>query len=226
MVDLNLDAGESPDETDALYALAQRVNVACGGHAGDAATVAEACARAAATGAGLGAHPGYPDRAGFGRRPMALSPAALDETLRAQCRLLAEAAARVSWPVVHVKLHGALYHAAHEDPLVAHCALEACRAILGPVAVLGMPRGALGDVARSLGMPYVREGFADRGYGPDGRLLPRGTPGSVLDAEAAAVQCRALVSGGSVDTVCVHGDGAEALAMARVVRRVLDAVPR
>ncbi len=225
-VDLNLDAGEDPDAPDALFALAHRVNLACGGHAGDPDSLARACALAAASGVRVGAHPSYPDRTHFGRLPMPMAPEVLAQSLRDQCGLLLRAARGLGLPVGHVKLHGALYHAAHDDPGVARVALEACRDVLGAVEVLGMPRGCLHEVARALGMPFLREGFADRGYGPGGTLLPRGAPGAVLDAPAAARQCRALVASGQVETVCVHGDGPEALAVARAVRAVLDEARR
>lgn len=223
MVVLNLDAAELPDEPDALYGLAHWLNLACGGHAGDAATVARACAFAATAGSvRVGAHPSFPDRAHFGRRPLQLSPGALADTLRAQCLWLRDIVRAAGLDIAHLKLHGALYHAAHADPAVARAALTACCDALGPVAVVGMARGHLGPEAARRGLPFLREGFADRGYASDGALLPRDAPGALLGPDAAAAQCRALVASGAVDTVCVHGDGPDALAVARAVRAALE----
>lgn len=222
MVELNLDAAELPDEPDALYALAHRLNLACGGHAGDARTVARACSLAKAASVRVGAHPSFPDRAHFGRRALQLSPEALADTLRAQCAWLRDLARAAGLDIAHVKLHGALYHAAHTDPAVARTALAACCETLGPVTVIGMARGHLAPEAARLGVHFLREGFADRGYAPDGALLPRDAPGALLGPEAAAAQCRALVASGAVDTVCVHGDGPDALAVARAVRAALE----
>jgi UPF0271 protein len=210
---LNLDLGELPDEPEELFALADLVNVACGGHAGDAASMRFAARRA--RGRGLGAHPSYPDRAGFGRTRLALPLDALRRSLADQCGALAEAAAAEGAAVGHVKPHGALYHAC-EDPEVAAAVLDASRewAVIGPPALLA--------AARARGREAWTEGFADRGVGPDGRLIPRGSPGALLhDPAAAAARARALR--GTVDTICVHGDSPGALAIARAVRAALDA---
>jgi UPF0271 protein len=219
---LNLDLGELPDEPDELYALADVANLACGGHAGDAATVARAVARCRAGGAAIGAHPSYPDREGFGRRRLALAPAEVGRAVTDQCALLAAAAGAVSY----LKPHGALYHAADEDEALAAALLDAAVATLGAVTVIGPAGGALATAATVRGLPYAREGFADRGrveVAPGRwRLVPRGTAGALItDPAAARAQAEALVREGLVETICVHGDTPGAVAIARAVKAAL-----
>ena len=217
---LNVDAGELPDEPDELYGLAHVVNVACGGHAGDDASMARVVAFCKRFGTRVGAHPSYPDREGFGRRATTMTPEALEAAVASQCRALAAHAS-----VAYVKLHGALYHAASGDLGVARAALRGANAALGAptvVTVIGPAEGATREAARELGLGYAREGFADRGV-RDGALVPRGEPGALIDDPAkAAARARELAA--SVDTICVHGDGPNALAIARAVRRALDAL--
>lgn len=211
-----MDVGELPSESEALWSVPELLNLACGGHAGDVDSMEAVIACAARTGARVGAHPSYPDRAGFGRVRMDLPPSALRASVREQCARLAP---RVR--VHHVKAHGALYHAADADPVLAAAVLDGALDALGPgFRVLGPPAGALRAAARERGLPFLVEGFADRGLRPDGTLVPRGEPGALLtDPAAAARQARTL----RVDTVCVHGDTPGALAIARAVRAALAA---
>jgi UPF0271 protein len=221
---LNIDLGELDDEPEALYALAHAANVACGGHAGDAGTMARALDRCRLHGTKVGAHPAYPDRAAFGRRSLALSPAELGASLRAQCLTLAEAAAARRLAVAHAKLHGALYHDANARDDIAAAAIEAITEALGEVAIVGATGGALASQAQRRGLAFLREGFADRGYRPDGSIVPRSEPGALLtDPAAVRAQVRSLVARGDFDTLCVHGDGPNALAVARAAREELDA---
>ncbi len=238
-VALNVDLGELADEPEDLYRLATVVNVACGGHAGDAASMARAIALARASGAEIAAHPSYPDRAGFGRTSMALSPAALEEAIAEQCAALqtiatgVAAAGVMAGPHVAaerrvraVKLHGALYHDAAKDPAIAAAVMSGASRGLGiqDVTWIGPARGELRERARAAGLAYVREGFADRGVLPDGSLVPRGRPGALVEEpERAAAQALALARAGIVDTLCVHSDTPNAVAIARAVRAALDA---
>jgi UPF0271 protein len=215
---LNIDVGELPDEPPELVAVAHRVNVACGGHAGDEATMAAVVARARAAGVLVGAHPSYEDRASFGRRALVVPLPELARQVEAQCARLRAVAGQVA----HIKPHGALYHAAAADPGVAGAVIEGAVRALGPVAVMGPPAGALRDAAARRGLSYLREGFADRGLRPDGSLVPRGEPGALLtDPAACAAQAARLAAEGAFNTLCVHGDGPGALAVARAVRAVL-----
>jgi UPF0271 protein len=226
-VALNVDLGERPDEPDELYALADVVNVACGGHAGDAASVERACRLALAGGARVAAHPSYPDRAGFGRHSLPLAPGELARAVREQCETLAAAARRLGLVVDAVKPHGALYHDAARRPDLAAALALACRVGLGlppgaPLTYVGPP-GAEPPASPAGPLAYLAEGFADRAYEPDGSLRPRSAPGALLtDPRACAEQARALARSGRVRTLCVHGDTPGALAVARAVRRALD----
>jgi UPF0271 protein len=231
-VDLNIDLGELPEEPEELYALATVVNIACGGHAGDAGSMARAVALALAAGARIAAHPSYPDRARFGRERLAMDEAALRDTVRAQCAALRAAAEAAGARVALVKLHGALYHDAASDPILARAALDGALAGLclrgsgpaGGIGVVGPPWGLLSDEARARGLGYAREGFADRAYTAEGRLVPRGVPGAVLtDPAACAAQAVRLAEAGGVDTLCVHGDSPGATAVAAAVRGALAA---
>jgi len=215
---LDIDLGEIEGEPEALYACAHLANVACGGHAGDRASIERARELAVAHGTRLGAHPSYPDRAGFGRRAMTMPVETLAASVRAQCELFASVSA-----AGHVKMHGALYHAIDRDESLALAVLTACRDVLGTIDVLGPPDGATAIAARALGMPFLREGFADRGMRADGSLIPRGEPGALVeDALVAARQAETLARSGRFDVLCVHGDGANAARIARAVRDTLD----
>jgi UPF0271 protein len=221
---LNVDLGELPEEPEAFYALAHIANVACGGHAGDDASMKRAVSLCQRLGARLGAHPSYPDRPGFGRTRMDMPHDALRARVSEQCSRLAAIASVLGETVLYVKAHGALYHAATEQAAVAEAFVEGATSALGTgITLIGLPRGALAAVATRSSLRFAREGFADRGTRPDGTLVPRGEPGAVLtDPESAAHRALALGASGDVDTVCVHGDSPNAVAIATAVRRALD----
>lgn len=220
---LNLDAGEHDGETEELLASAHALNIACGGHAGDEASMTRCLRACLAHGPRAGAHPSYPDRGGFGRTTMTIDPVSLRASILSQCCMLLEHAREIGVPIEHVKLHGALYHDANRDPALAALVLGAAMEAFGPVTVVGPPRGALFDFCAHGGDPFEREGFADRAMRPDGSLVPRSEPGALIDdPELAAAQALRLAREGH-DTICVHGDGPNALAIARAVRAALDA---
>jgi len=220
---LNVDGGEHDDEPEELYALADVVHIACGGHAGDERSMARVVRACARVGTRVGAHPSYVDREGFGRRPREVSPSVLADQIERQCAALRVVADQQGVEVVSAKPHGALYHAAHADAATARACVEGIRRALGAVVVVGPPHGALEGEAKRAGHPYQREAFADRGLRPDGTLVPRGEPGAVLeDPTAAAARARALRESGEAETVCIHGDTPAALVIARAVREALD----
>ncbi len=221
---LNLDAGEHDAETDELLRCAHAISVACGGHAGDDLSMTRCLRVCLAHGLRAGAHPSYPDRAGFGRTTMAIEPAALRVSIVSQCCALLDHARTIDVAIEHVKLHGALYHDANRDPALAALVLGAAMEVFGPVTVVGPPRGALFDFCAHGGDPFEREGFADRAMRPDGSLVPRSEPRALIDdPELAAAQALRLAHEGH-DTICAHGDGANALAIARAVRKALDSL--
>ncbi|WP_404431185.1 LamB/YcsF family protein [Microbacterium lacus] len=240
-IDLNADLGETVDgvptaDDGAMFAVISSASIACGGHAGDAATMRAASARAAHLGVAVGAHPSYPDTANFGRLPMSMRREDLAASVAAQLAALVEAGADVRY----VKPHGALYHAVSTDPeqadAVAHTVSMLSEVLGRPVALLGLADSAIERAASTRGIPFVREAFLDRGYRPDGTLVPRGEPGALLhDPEVVAARAVRLVDDGVVKAIdgslvvvdaaslCVHGDSPDALAMACAVRAALDA---
>jgi UPF0271 protein len=223
---LNVDLGELPDEPEALYACAHLANVACGGHAGDEATMRRAVDLCRRYGTALGAHPSYPDRAGFGRRRLDIPPSDVHAAVASQCAALARVARALGSPVAFVKAHGALYHAAREDGGVAAALVAGAREALGDGATfVGPGAGELAALVGSSSLAYAREGFADRATRPDGTLVPRTEPGALItEPQQAAQRARTLAARGDVDTICVHGDTPGAVAIARAVRAALDAV--
>jgi 5-oxoprolinase (ATP-hydrolysing) subunit A len=220
-VALNIDLGELPGEPEELYRLATVVNVACGGHAGDAASMARAIELATSSGARIAAHPSYPDRAGFGRRTIAISAPDLRGSIAEQCAELQRIAAGA---VRTVKPHGALYHDAARDPEIAAAVMEGAALGLGTgdLTWVGPSRGAVYERAAAAGLAYEREAFADRGTLPDGSLVPRGQPGALIEDPArAASLALAYARSGAADTLCVHSDTQGAVAIARAVRAAL-----
>lgn len=236
-IDLNCDLGEDPaaasrDET--LAGLVTSLNIACGGHAGDDASMRRMLALAVRLGRAAGAHPSYPDRAGFGRMTMEMPRAALTAALRAQLARFAELAAEAGVAMSHVKPHGALYHAAAHRPDVAGALFDAMgEATPGAAAVL--PWGApAAEWAAARGVRVFIEAFADRRYLPDGGLAPRGEADALLNADAAAAQAVSIALGRGVmarggvavpvraETICVHADTPDAVEIARRVRARLE----
>lgn len=217
---LGVDLGELPDEPIGLWEAAHVAHVACGGHAGDAASMRLALARCRTHGVAAGAHPSWPDRARFGRVSLGLGPDALRDALREQLTTLRDAAGAEGVRLGHVKPHGALYHDADRDPALAAAVVEVAREVLGHVALVGLPNGALAAAAAAAGLPSWTEAFPERGTLPDGRLVPRGQPGALV-TDPAVVAARARALRGTVDLLCVHGDSPGAVELARAVRAEL-----
>lgn len=215
-VDLNADLGEEVTDDAALLAVVSSANVACGYHAGSTAIMRAVCEQAAARGVSVGAQVSYDDRENFGRVARDVAYDVLRAQVADQIGTLGTIAAAAGTTLRYVKPHGALYHRVIDDPRQAAAVLDGS----GELPVLGMP-GELLTAAAAVGRRVWREGFPDRGYGPDGRLLPRGEPGALLDDEdAIAVQAVRLAA--EVDSVCVHGDSPGAVAHAIAVRRALE----
>ena len=222
-IDLNADLGEGFDDADrALLDVVSSANVACGFHAGGEETATALCGAAAARGIAVGAHVGYRDRDGFGRRELGLPVTAIEAEAVEQIALLAEWAEAAGARVAYVKPHGALYHRASVD---GDCAEALVRAALaaGGLAMLAFPRSLLLEHAQAAGLDAVAEGFADRGYAADGSLLPRGDPGAVLEPDAAVRQALELARAGGVGSICLHGDTPGAAALGRRIRDGLAA---
>ncbi len=235
-IDLNADLGEGCGTDAALLALVSTANVACGAHAGDASTMEATLRAAQARGVRVGAHPSYPDREHFGRRVLARSCDEIAADVSSQLRTLMAIAERLGVRIAHVKPHGALYNVAADDGAVARAVVGAARALDPALAMVGLAGGVLLDAARDAGLRAIAEGFADRRYTPEGRLVARGVPGALIDdPDEAAEQALAIALGGSLvaidgqrvrvvaQTICLHGDGPRALEFARCVRHRLSA---
>lgn len=234
-IDLNADLGEGCGDDAALLEVVTSANVACGAHAGDAATMQSTLELCLHRGVSVGAHVSYPDRENFGRRELGLrGPEITDQVLR-QLEVLATAARRTGARLRHVKAHGALYNRLADDHEAADAVIVAIKSFDPSLLLLTLPECTAMRRAQSLGVVAVGEAFADRAYRDDSRLLPRSEPGAVL-TDAALVTERALrliregtlpsVSGKSLRigarSLCVHGDTPGAAALARSLRRSLE----
>ena len=235
-VDLNADLGEGygawPAPADAdLFPLISSASIACGFHAGDPGRMRETAALAARHSVVVGAHPGYPDLLGFGRRELGASAREVADYVAYQVGAMMACAGAAGTRVAYVKPHGALYNRAARDPDIARAVAQGVRAADSGLALLGLAGSALVSCARDAGLRAVSEAFLDRGYQRDGSLLPRGTAGALLeDPDAAAARAVRLVRERTVDAVdgtalrvdaeslCVHGDGARAVLVLRAVR--------
>jgi UPF0271 protein len=229
-VDLNCDVGEGAPDDAALIALVTSVNVACGGHAGDAETMGRTVALAAARGAAIGAHPGYADRAGMGRRELGLPPDDIAALVTGQVAALDTIARAAGARLAHVKLHGALYNTAARAAAVADAAARAVAGFDPGLIFVGLPGSEHERAAARAGLRFAAEAFADRTYRADGQLTPRSEPGAfVEDPDQAVRRMLALLRDGQVettagtfipmraDTICLHGDDPRALAFARAL---------
>ena len=234
-IDLNADIGEGCGEDAELLAVVSSCSIACGGHAGDAGTMARTIRDALANGVALGAHPGYPDREGFGRESGFLRGDELYESLTEQVTALADIAAELGAPLLHVKPHGALYNDALGDAELADIIARVTAEAPSSPALIGMADTELENAARRHGLRFVAEAFIDRAYEPDGTLVSRKEPGAVhQELSVATTQAVRLATEGRVtarsgetimvraDTLCIHGDTPGAAAKARAVRDVLE----
>jgi UPF0271 protein len=220
-LDLNADLGEGFDD-DPLLEVVTSANVACGFHAGDAATMRRVAVRAAQLGVAVGAHVSYRDREGFGRRTLDVAPERLAADVAEQLEALAAWCEEAGTRVRYVKPHGALYNTAAADRAVAD-AIVAGLGGHGALPVLGLPGSALLAAAAEAGLPPVPEGFPDRGYTPEGTLVPRDQPGALVeDPDDVAAHAVAL-AGTGIASLCVHGDSPGAVEAARRTRAALTA---
>jgi UPF0271 protein len=233
-MDLNADLGEGFATDRELLGLITSASVACGGHAGDAATMRITAELAGARGVALGAHPGYPDRDSFGRNEIGASAADIERWTREQVEAFAEVCGLLGASLRYVKAHGALYNRAWRDDEAAAALAAAVKAVDPRLVVLGPPDSAMLSAADSAGLRTTREAFLDRGYAADGTLVPRGEPDAlVTDAAAAAERALDIAHGKDVrstdgmclairaESVCVHGDSPHAVAIARAARERL-----
>lgn len=239
-VDLNSDLGEgfgawTMGDDDAILQVVTSANVACGFHAGDPHIMARTFARAKELGVAVGAHPGYPDLAGFGRRDMAFTPAEIEHFVAYQVGAAMGVSAYAGHPITYVKPHGALANLSQVDAAVAGAIVRAIAAVDSKLVLLTFPDGHATRIAKDTGLRTCAEIFADRAYTAEGRLVSRKLPGAVLhDVQQVADRVLRMVQAGAVETVdgsllpmeigsvCVHGDSPGAIEMAAAVRRRLQ----
>jgi UPF0271 protein len=231
-VDLNADVGEGMDDA-ALLPYVTSANVACGLHAGDPTTMDQTVLLALARGVRVGAHPGYPDRANFGRVFVEMSADDIENLIVFQVAALQGFVRSRGGRVTHVKPHGALYHSAAEFPDVARAIAEGVRRVGEDLVLVGAAGSLLIGAGEDAGLGVAEEAFADRRYRADGTLVPRGQPGALLlDPDEAAEQAVRLARDGvavaqdrtlvpvRADTVCLHGDTPGAVEIAKRIHEL------
>jgi UPF0271 protein len=235
-IDLNADVGESfgawsLGDDAALIPLLSSANIACGAHAGDPLTIERTVRLAARHGVAVGAHPGYPDLAGFGRRDLDMPPTELEASIVHQVSGVLAFARDAGVELRHVKPHGALYNRAARDEAVAASVASAVRRVSGSLVLVGLAGSLSLEAGRAAGLAVAAEAFADRAYEADGSLRSRRLAGALHETpENAAAQAVSIVRDGRVrahdgtdvairaDTLCVHGDTPGAVAIARAIR--------
>lgn len=236
-IDLNCDLGESFGRytlglDQEVLPFVSSANVACGFHASDPVVMLETVQAAKSHHVAIGAHPGYPDLVGFGRRDLSVSPKELQAMVMYQIGALS---AFCQGPLQHVKPHGAMYNMAAKDEKLARAICEGVAAVDDRLILMGLSGSCLIDVAQSMGLRCAREVFADRGYREDGSLVPRREAGALItDEDEAIARVIAMVKEGTVrtvtgkvipvaaDSVCLHGDGEKAVAFARRIHDALE----
>jgi UPF0271 protein len=233
-VDLNSDLGEGAGHDDQLLELVSSANIACGLHAGNAAMMRDSMLAARARGVAIGAHPGFDDRANFGRTEMALPPHEIFTVVVYQLGAMRALAHSLGATIRHVKPHGALYNMAAKSEEMADAIVRAMKAVDPHLILFAPAHSALSRIATASEVHVAREVFADRNYMPDGSLVPRTRPDALLhDPLVAANRVFSMlrenkvpaIDGSEVhveaDTICVHGDTPGAVAFARELRLAL-----
>ena len=241
VIDLNSDLGESfgrwtLGEDAELMKSISSANVACGYHAGDPVVMRSTVRMARANGVAVGAHPGLPDLAGFGRRNMAVTANEVENMVVYQIGALAAIAAAEQVRLQHVKVHGALYNMAVKDRILADAIAAAVRAVDRRLALFALPGTELARAAEDAGLRVVREGFADRAYEPDGSLTPRSRAGAVIHSPEEVIGRAVRMARDGVvratngndipmriETLCTHGDTPGSHALTRQLRAGLEA---
>jgi UPF0271 protein len=223
-LDINCDMGELEDAAleAALLEHITSANIACGGHAGDDRIMERTASLAMARGVRIGAHPGYPDRANFGRLEIAMRPAEIAATVHQQIARLDGIVQRLGGAIVHVKPHGALYNVAVHNAGVARAIADGVARWKSDVVLFGLAGSPMLAIWSAMGFRVWREAFADRCYEPDGTLRSRKLPGALItDPAEAAAQAARFAAEGAADTVCVHGDTPGAVDILKACRDTL-----
>ena len=223
-IDLNCDMGELEDSAHeaALMEHITSANIACGGHAGDDATMERTARLALVRGVHIGAHPGYPDRANFGRIEIAMAPDEIEASVCEQIERLDSIVQRLGGRIVHVKPHGALYNVAVRNREVAEAIGRGVARWNPGTVVFGLAGSPMLEVWREMGLAVAAEAFADRRYEPDGSLRSRKFPDALITNPAdAALQAVRLAREGNAQTICVHGDTPGSVEILKACREAL-----
>lgn len=234
-IDLNADLGEGMGTDEELLGIVSSASIACGGHAGDAPTMRRILEICKARGIRAGAHPGYADPQRFGRFRIVMPLEQLLGQVRSQLFLIRWIADEVGFPLSYVKLHGALANQAAEELAMAVAIFATIQGMDPRLAVLVLDNSAQLRAARAVGLPLLREAYADRAYRPDGTLLPRSEPGAVIeDTDCVIKRCLRLALNGEIvavdgtvlpsaaRSICLHGDTPGAADLARAIREALE----
>jgi UPF0271 protein len=235
-IDLNADLGEGMGTDDELLAIVSSASIACGGHAGDADMIRTALMGCKANGVRVGAHPGFADKANFGRTRLHVDADTLRSQLQSQLLLIHSIAAQVGVEIAYFKLHGALANMAAEDYAFALGVLESIQAVDPEIDILALDASQQVYAADALGIPVMLEAYADRAYTPEGQLVPRSVPGALIHETKAVVdRCLQLARYGEITaidgtvfrssarSICIHGDTPGAVQMAAQIRAALEA---
>jgi UPF0271 protein len=222
MIDVNCDMGEGVPDQEAMMPFLTSANIACGGHAGDEDTMRMTIQQAMRHGLKIGAHPGYFDKANFGRTEMMLPEEEIAMVVHAQCAVFGRIAEQCGARVTHVKPHGALYNQAVKSAMISRAIAEGVGRWSRDVAIMGLAGSLMLDVFRDAGFRAMAEAFADRRYEPDGTLRSRKFEDALIrDPHLAAAQALRIAKEGIAETICIHGDTPGAVEIAREVARVL-----
>lgn len=233
-IDINCDMGEGMSNEQDIIPLISSISIACGGHTGNVNTMRETIQLAKKFSVSIGAHPSYPDTINFGRVKMQMDESSLRKSIIEQIQTLVKIANEENYPIKHVKPHGALYNEAAKDYKLAELIGECILAINPTLSLWGLPQSALEKAAATLNIHFVAEGFADRTYQADGSLTPRTASNALITNEAECLQqvgqlitentitaTNGQVIDCKVQTICIHGDGPNALTFARAINHYL-----
>lgn len=237
---MNADVGESYGAfrigaDDEILSYVTSANIACGWHAGDPLVMGRTVELASRAGAGIGAHPGFPDLLGFGRRNLQISRDEAKAYVLYQIGALEAFVRRTGQSLQHVKLHGAMYNLVSKDAVLASAVIEGILEYDPDLILVAFSGSRFAQLAHEAGLPVAHEVFADRAYAPDGTLVSRTSEGALIkDAETAAARALRMITDGLVqasdgqdiqvrpDTICIHGDTPGAVSFARAVREALE----
>jgi len=221
-IDLNCDLGEGFNNEEAIMPYITSANIACGFHAGNEMIMRSTVRLAKRFGVNVGAHPGWKDMRNFGRQEVQTQPEEVEALVLYQIGALAAIARAEGLGLRHVKPHGALYNQAAKDRHLADAIARAVKSFSTELILVGLTGSRLCEAGLEMGLIVAAEGFPDRGYHPDGTLLPRNLPGALIESpEEVTAHALDLVRSGKTDTLCLHGDHPNAAENARLLREVL-----